>query len=221
MFVIMLPRINIGALVRFQTTRENEPDGLIFVIMGINCAYIQQFQKHLMFKNSELNFGSTKRPALKCSETRVRESQTKQNTIYFPNYYHLSHSNPGFGPDPNWAMIRLSRLDRPLIRLSRPKLPLIRPSRPKWSLIRLSRPKCPLIRPNPDHGPDYCALERLSRPCNFGQGTQGCAFDGLIIVQFGSGPKPGNLGPFNRRISPTIASPPLLSGKNPPPSSIS
>ena len=65
---------------------------------------------------------------------------------------------PALGPDPNWAMIRLSRLKWPLIRLSRPNLPVIRLSRPKWSLIRLSRPKCPLIRLNPDLCPDYTAL---------------------------------------------------------------
>ena len=59
---------------------------------------------------------------------------------------------PGFGPDPIWAMIRLSRL----------KWPLIRPSRLKWLLIRLSRPKYPLIRPNPDLCPDYSAL--MTRP---------------------------------------------------------
>ena len=66
---------------------------------------------------------------------------------------------PGWGPDPNFCLIRLSR----------PKLSLIRISRRKLSLIRLSRPKIPqtqrvsdhtfqtegaLIRPSSDHGPD-------------------------------------------------------------------
>ena len=47
----------------------------------------------------------------------------------------------------------------------------------KKNMIRPSRPNWLLIRPKSDHGPDYCALEPLSRPCNFGLGTQGCALD--------------------------------------------
>ena len=50
-------------------------------------------------------------------------------------------------------------------------------SRQKKTMIRPSRPKWPLIRPKSEHGPDYCAFEPLSRPCNFGLGTQGCALD--------------------------------------------
>ena len=47
----------------------------------------------------------------------------------------------------------------------------------KKTMIRPSRPNWPLIRPKSDHGLDYCALEPLSRPYNFGLGTQGCALD--------------------------------------------
>ena len=43
------------------------------------------------------------------------------------------------------------------------------------TMIRPSRPNWPLIRRKSDHGPDYCVLEPLSRPCNFSLGTQGCA----------------------------------------------
>ena len=45
------------------------------------------------------------------------------------------------------------------------------------TIIRPSRTNWPLIRPKSDHGPDYCALQPLSRPCNFGLGTHGCALD--------------------------------------------
>ena len=44
-------------------------------------------------------------------------------------------------------------------------------------MIRLFRPNLPLIRPSPDHHPDCSALELLSRSCNFGLGTHGCALD--------------------------------------------
>ena len=47
----------------------------------------------------------------------------------------------------------------------------------KKTMIRPSRPNWHLIRPKPDHSPDHCALEPLSRPCNFGLETQGCALD--------------------------------------------
>ena len=61
------------------------------------------------------------------------------------------NNDPGWGPDPNFRLIRLSRpklsliglsrLKLTLIRLSRPKLPLVWLSRHKGSLIRLFRPK--------------------------------------------------------------------------------
>ena len=51
-----------------------------------------------------------------------------------PEVLLIDYRIPGLGPDPNWTMIRLSRL--------------------KWPLIRLSRPNWPLIRLNPDHGPE-------------------------------------------------------------------
>ena len=45
------------------------------------------------------------------------------------------------------------------------------------TMIRPFRPNWPLIRPRSHHGPAYCALEPLSRPCNFGLGTHGSALD--------------------------------------------
>ena len=54
---------------------------------------------------------------------------------------HNRADNPGWGPDPNFRLIRLSRPKISLIRLSRPKIPLIRLSRHKRSLIRFFRPK--------------------------------------------------------------------------------
>ena len=53
---------------------------------------------------------------------------------------------PGWGPDPKFCLIILSRPKLSLIRLSRRKFTLIRHSRRKFTLIRLSRPKIPLIR---------------------------------------------------------------------------
>ena len=73
---------------------------------------------------------------------------------------------PGWTPDPNFRLIRLSRPKLSLIRLCRRKLTLFRLSRPKIPLIRLSRHKRSLIRlfrPKAfwsDHGPesnsDHC-----------------------------------------------------------------
>ena len=57
-----------------------------------------------------------------------------------------SEQNPGWGPDPNFLLIRLSRPKLYLIRLSRQKLTLIRLSRRKIPLTRLSRHKGSLIR---------------------------------------------------------------------------
>ena len=54
---------------------------------------------------------------------------------------YLNIHGPGWGPDPNFCLIRLSRPKLSLIRLSRCKLTLIRLSRHKGSLIRLFRPK--------------------------------------------------------------------------------
>ena len=54
--------------------------------------------------------------------------------------------SPGWSPDPNFSLIRLSRPKLSLIRLSRGKFTLIRLSRPKIPLIRLSRHKRSLIR---------------------------------------------------------------------------
>ena len=56
--------------------------------------------------------------------------------VWFSRFY-----IPGWGPDPNLLLIRLSRPKLSLIRISRRKFTLIRLSRPKWLLIRLSRPK--------------------------------------------------------------------------------
>ena len=61
---------------------------------------------------------------------------------------------PGWGPDPNFRLIRLSRPKLSLIRLSRRKFTLIRLSTPKIPLIRLSGNKRSMIRPSSDRGPD-------------------------------------------------------------------
>ena len=77
----------------------------------------------------------------------------------------LSHSAlgtfcPGWGPDPNFCLIRHSRPKLSLIRFSRRKFTLIRLSRPKLPLIRLCRPKLPLIRLSRHKR----SLNRLFRP---------------------------------------------------------
>ena len=56
------------------------------------------------------------------------------------------NTHPGWGPDPNLLLIRLSRPKLSLIRISRRKFTLIRLSRPKWPLIRLSRHRRSLTR---------------------------------------------------------------------------
>ena len=113
--------------------------------------------------------------------------------LYIPASYQLETKKalsinkiaPGWSPDPNWALIRLSRLTLPLIRLSRLKWPQSRLSRQNdlwsdfpdhdnfWSdgtqsivqTIALlwsdsNSDHCPdykqtMSRPKSDHGPDY------------------------------------------------------------------
>ena len=58
----------------------------------------------------------------------------------------LSQRIPGWGPDQNLLLIRLSRPKLSLIRISRRKFTLIRLSRPKWTLIRLCRHRRSLTR---------------------------------------------------------------------------
>ena len=60
--------------------------------------------------------------------------------------YCVELSFPGWGPNPNFDLIRFSRPKLSLIRFSRRKLTLIRISIPKLPLIRLSRHKRLLIR---------------------------------------------------------------------------
>ena len=82
---------------------------------------------------------------------QIRSLQ-KDNHIIWSKWWWLDFlsrkrpKNPGWGPDPNFRLIRLSGPKLSLITLSRRKLTLIRLSRPKLPLIRLSRHRGSLIR---------------------------------------------------------------------------
>ena len=72
-------------------------------------------------------------------------SQLSYEFIFGCGYWNGA-SCPGWGPDPNFCLIRLSRPKLSLIRLYRRRLTLIRLSTPKLPLIRLSRHKGSLTR---------------------------------------------------------------------------
>ena len=75
-----------------------------------------------------------------------KQGSRNQCRVVAPNWIFIKLLYPGWGPDPNFCLIRLSRPKLSLIRLSRRKFTLIRLSRPKIPLIRLSRHKRSLIR---------------------------------------------------------------------------
>ena len=126
-----------------------------------------------------------------CQTQRVSDQTFQTEFVLIrPSSDHGLDSNLDHCPDPNQTMIRLNCARRGYDQTQlRSKTFLIRPNcaRAVYDPTQVGAleyaynqtyPNWPLTRPTPDHGPDcFSALELPSRPCNFGLGTHGCAFD--------------------------------------------